>query len=419
MKTTDSGRGAGFDVSGAVCLQLASFSNSDRPTVRIAKSIAEVEESRQVWTSWHCHPSSDIDFYLTKIRESGLTLRPHVIVVCRNGSPDCMIVGRLDRMRMSLQIGYMRCFLPEARVLSFVRAGFLGKQSPENYELVVREIVGALQRGEADMAELKYVPIESPLYDAVRSAPGFLCRDHFPNWNHHGSLKLTDSFQSFLSGLSRKERHNLRRQSQLFLREFSKQVRIHCFQTTEEVERLIRDSEEVGKRTYQRALGIGFTDKLETRHQLLMAAKREMLRGYVMYIAEQPCAFMIGIQYQQTLHGLFMGFDPKFRRFSPGSFLLMHCLQESFVRKGPNLFSEIDLGPGGQRFKLTMSNRVWHEASVCIFAPTLKGVLMNFLRTMHVLIARLNGTLAETHLGKMTKRVWRSALSRKQTELLT
>src|ERR1700730_10035200 len=127
MQRTDAVKDADLDANHVPSWAKAG-AKTDHATLRIAKSVSEVEELRQVWTSWLCHPSSDIDFYVMKIRLNALTLRPHVMVVYRNGLPDCMLVGRLDHKRMSVNIGYVRCFLPKARVLTFVRGGLLGKQ---------------------------------------------------------------------------------------------------------------------------------------------------------------------------------------------------------------------------------------------------------------------------------------------------
>src|ERR1700674_3524090 len=113
MRRTDAVKNADLDANDASNLAKAS-AKRDQPTLRVAKSVYEVEELRQVWTSWLCHPSSDIDFYLMKIRLNALTLRPHVMVVYRDGIPDCMLVGRLDHKRMSVNIGYLRGFLPKA-----------------------------------------------------------------------------------------------------------------------------------------------------------------------------------------------------------------------------------------------------------------------------------------------------------------
>jgi hypothetical protein len=388
-------------------------SSMHQPILRIARTISEVEDLRQVWTSWLCYPSSDIDFYLMKIRSSTQTLRPHVMVVYHNGLPDCMLVGRLDLKRLAVNIGYVRCYLPKARVLAFIRGGFLGKQSSENCELLTRGIVDSLRSGEADVAELKNVRVDSPLYCVVRSLPGFLCRDHVPVVNTHGSLRSVGTFEEFWNGLCRKHRHNLKRQARSFLRKFAADMEIRCFWGEDELERLIYDAEEVAKKTYQRTLGVGFADSAGSRQQLKMAAERKWLRGYVMYIAHQPCAFIIGLQYRETLYTLFMGFDPKYSRFSPGSVLLMRCIQDAFTPSGPDRLLEIDLGPGDQRFKLAISNNQWQEGTVGIFAPTPKGVLLNLIRTTHVIIARFaHGVLAETDLGKKTKRLWRAALSR-------
>ena len=55
---------------------------------------------RRVWSAWPSHRDSDIDFCL----EFGWTreevVRPHVILVYRDGKADAMLVGWIEKTRL-------------------------------------------------------------------------------------------------------------------------------------------------------------------------------------------------------------------------------------------------------------------------------------------------------------------------------
>src|SRR5882672_4479287 len=154
--------------------------DADNVTLRVAKSSAEVEQLRDVWTLWNRHPNCDIDSFLLANHLRRETMRPHVVVVYREGRVDCILVGRLQKGRMSFSMGGARILLPQAHTLHFLYEGFLGNQSVENSNILVQGIIKSLHDGDADVAELTGLRLDSPLYRAARHLPNVLCRDNFP-----------------------------------------------------------------------------------------------------------------------------------------------------------------------------------------------------------------------------------------------
>jgi hypothetical protein len=381
----------------------------NRLTLHVAKSSSEVEQLREVWTRMHRHPHCDIDSYLSANRFRKEILRPHVMVVYRDGEVECIFVGRLREGRTSFSMGGAKIFLPQAHTLYFLPEGLLGNQSVASSHLLVRAIMKSLHDGEADFAEVDRLRLDSLLYRAARHLPNILLRDHFPPTVRHRSLILPNSFQDLVASLSRKNRHNVRSQSRRLLEKFRGQIRIQCLRREDELEDLIRDAEEIAKKSYQRTLGMGFSDEFETREELRMEARKGRLYGYVLYLGEKPCAFIIGRRYQGTFYGHSMGYDPEYSRYSPGSFLLMRCLQESFLEKTVR----VDFGPGNQRYKQIWFSQEWQEATVSISAPTFKAFRINILRTVFVVVHHLGRWfIAKTKLRDKATRTWRTILTR-------
>src|ERR1700689_1615096 len=147
-------------------------------TVRVLRTVAEVEEIRPWWGSWQGNPDADIDFYLSFFRAGTEIVRPHVIVVYRGGIPDAILVGRIDRRVMDFRIGYTG-FGPKANILFFVAGALRGNASFENSELFVQEICHSLSRKEADVAYLNLLRIDSDPFKLAKKIPGFTRRDHF------------------------------------------------------------------------------------------------------------------------------------------------------------------------------------------------------------------------------------------------
>jgi Acetyltransferase (GNAT) domain len=387
---------------------------SDELTVRIAKSSSEVEHLREIWTSLNWHPHADIDLFLLKNRLRSQVLRPHVMVVYRNGQPNGLLIGRLKQARQGFSMGGAKILLPQARILSFPY--FLGIQSVESSNLLVQEIMKSLREGEADLAELTHLRLDSPLYQAVRHSPGLFCRDHFPAVVRHRTLTLPDNFQDFIASLSRKDRHALRHQTRRLLKAFPGNVRIQCFQSEDQLEEFIQDVDLIASKSYQRSLGMGFVNNLETREKLHIHARKGYLRGYVLYLAEKPCSFLIGERYGGNFYGKFMAYDPQYRRWSPGSFLLMYCIEQCFMPDGNSKIVSIDFGPGNQRYKRALFDQEWQEVCIDIFAPTLKALGINLLRSNLVLVHRLGrSALSMTKHRDEARTLWRKIVARQGT----
>ncbi len=135
--------------------------------------------------------------------------------------------------------------------------------------------------------------------------------------------------------------------------------------------------EEVARNTYQRGLGVGFADTPEMRARLRFCAQKGWLRIFVLWIKGTPRAFWIGTLSNQVFVSDYNGYDPGFRDYSIGTFLLADVV-EGFCKQG---VKAVDFGFGEAEYKDRFANLTHTEASVCIFSPQAKGVLMNAMRT--------------------------------------
>jgi hypothetical protein len=352
----------------------------ESPTVRVVRALAEVEELKEIWNLWCDDPTADFDTYLVSAHCRPDFVRPHVMVLYRDGQPDCMLVGRLERCRLRLKVGYKTLFEPWSHRLFFLQGGLFGNASEENCRLLIQELRRSLRRREADTAEFSRVGQDSNLYKAAEAEINFICRGHFTPLHEHRWLELPGSFKEFLQGISRKNRHELRRHEKRLADDFSGKAHIHCYRHEDEVKELAREVEKVSAKTYQRALGVGFQPDLETLEALRIAAHQGGLRGCVLYLDEQPCAYFIGKQYKNTFHGNFMGFDPQFGKYSPGLLVLMHSIEECF---DPGYrATQVDLGWGDRQYKRVICNHSRQDGPLYLYAPSFAGLRLNFLRSV-------------------------------------
>ena len=334
----------------------------------------EVEAIRDVWTSWRWNPNADIDFYLQVLRLRPEIARPHVLVLHRDDAPVAMLIGRLVMSKVEARLGYASLLGTQARTLTFIQGGQAGDMSAENSGLLISEIIRLLRNGEADLADFRFVRTDSPLYQALAQHPGFLMRDRFPQTQPHWKLILPNKVGELYGRFTSKGRKNLRWQAKKLMEEFS--GKIMCFRHPEELDRMFQDVEAVASKTYHRGLGVGFVDNAEMRERMQLEAKQGRLRAHVLYLADKPGAFWIGNMCGGRFFSDFLGYDDRWAKYSPGTFLMTKVLEEMCAEH----VEEVDFGLGDADYKRRFGNCSWEDASINIFAPSLKGLRINAFR---------------------------------------
>lgn len=169
----------------------------------------------------------------------------------------------------------------------------------------------------------------------------------------------------------------------MLLKEFDGQVRIECFHDGSGIDLLMRDVEAIARTSYQRGLGMGFFYNERMRQRLALEAEKGWLRAHILYVRDKPCAFWVASQYNNVVSSDMMGHNPEeYSKASPGMFLILKVIDEFYSGLRPTQTLIIDFGRTEQEYKRRLGNISWREASLYIFAPTVSGVCVNFLRTV-------------------------------------
>jgi hypothetical protein len=383
--------------------------------VKVLRTVSELGEVRPEWESWAGNRDSDIHSFLTFLHSNPATVRPYVLVVYRQGRPDAILVGRIDQGKIRCRLGYFEMDL-RARIMYFVYGALRGNASQENCELLVDEILRSLSQGEADVAYLNFLRQGSELCRLAMKSPGLLTRDHLCITQMHFGATLPATVEELFRSLPAELRGFNKTKHNKLRREFAGRIEIKCFREVGELDAMVRDVEQVARTSYQRGLGVGFIDSPKMREGLRLKAEKGWLRAYVLYLAGRPCAFWVGDMNQGTFGGDYVGFDPEFGKYSPGMFLLTKVL-EGFCDGNREGVSAVNYGPGYAQYKELLSNQRWQEASVYIFAPSLKGISLNLVRTI---VAGMDQTIKRALEGigllQKIKKVWRTRVTPKEAK---
>jgi len=378
--------------------------------IEVIRDLDSASRLRPAWQSMTLDPNADIDFYAAIIQARKDVLRPHVVALrSTDGKVESILAGRLERQNLEVSVGYKKVRLPSCRCLTLVHGGLMGDASQNHVRRLIRSVQSSLRNGEADLALFHALDVPSPLHEVAHQAGGVLTRDHFPTRIERWKLRLPQSYDQLLRGLSSNTKHNLKRYSKRLTQAYGNKLLVRSYKDPTDLEWVLSDTEAIAGKTYHRGLGVGFIFNEETRRIMTLASDRGWLRAHVLYIANRPCAFWNGFLYRRTFFTATTGYDPDLTDYRPGTYLLQKMLEALCSEATAD---EVDFGFGAAQYKRDWCRECQIQSSFFLFAPTTKGVLLNCLRSP--LIALSEGArqvLTRTGMVQKVKKLWRHRLA--------
>jgi hypothetical protein len=182
-----------------------------------------------------------------------------------------------------------------------------------------------IEESDIDLIDVGHILIDSPLYNAINNLPRGIIAWRERKKQIRWLIRLPGSFDEYFASLRAttraavaSERRKLERESPSF----------RIMRLPEEVEDFLKDAEKISRLSYQWKLGYRLYNDENTRQRFTRLAKAGTLRCYILYLHGQPCAFGWG----ELNHGRFVwdttGYDPHYRKLSPGTALLMSMIRD-------------------------------------------------------------------------------------------
>ncbi len=348
-------------------------------TIVVARTPAEIEAIRASWQTFDLPTvHHDVDFYLAKLRARPTVLRPHAILLERDGRPVAIAIGRLEEGTLACKFGYRTVYRPTMRLL-VMRPGFLFERDREGSgRKLVAEVLASLAGGEADAVSFYGLESDSSLFHAATELPPVISRGRFVVREPHWKLELPESLDAFLASRSRRARGEIRGIGNRLTRKYGARMSTRVFRSVSELDQLFADLDRVALKTYQRALDAAFTDTEERRETMALALSRGWFRAYVLYIDGEPVAYRTGFLYRGTFTGAQTGYDPAFRSDRVGTYLLVRLIEDLCQEDTARV---LDFGCGEAEYKRRFSTCGSEEAHPMVFAPTFTGIRVNATRT--------------------------------------
>lgn len=374
------------------------------------RSVEELESIRDQWERLQGDlVTTDLDHYLTVLHARPNVVRPHVVLVEEDGEPRALAVARVEEIRLSANLAYLKVYAPRVRALTVVYGGVLGDRSDATTQVLLEELRAALARGEADVLRLRQVPLESGLRRLARSTVPLLSRQHLSAPALHWRAEIPDSFDEYLRRRSRGIRRNIRRYGNRLTEAYGDRLSLEVYRDEADLERLFRDTASVATKTYQAAMGASFSDDDLRRSLTRLAMRRGWFRGYVLYLDGEPCAFWYGLGYRGVFSTDITGYDPAYSELRIGRYVMVKLIEDLCADE---TIQSLDYGFGDAEYKRLFGDRNWAEEDVLVYAPSARAIRINLVRTLVLGVgSAARAVVGNRQVVDRLKRRWRARLA--------
>ena len=207
------------------------------------------------------------------------------------------------------------------RELSLFGSCVLGQPT----ELVIRKFFQKIIRdSDFDLINAGMIFVESPLFRAINDL-----REGVAAWKTIRRkrlwwlIRLPASVDEYNASLSKNIKRDCQKQDAAGL-----ELRIMC--RPDQVDRFLVDADKISRSTYQWKLGPDYflCNDERTRQRFNLLSRSGTLRCYILCIENVPCAFGWGELAHRTFAFEQTGYDPQYRKMSPGTTLMVKMVRD-------------------------------------------------------------------------------------------
>lgn len=382
------------------------LSAKERYKTQFINSLSEMNSIRHFWEVVQSKPGADFEFFNLIVQTRPNVILPCVIELIRDELPIAMLVGRIENARMPIRLGYFNLAKVPVRQLVFIAGGFMGEKTEDNLQRLLSSVKSLMIEQQIDLVIFEQLRVDLSQHEIIAKTFG---RTWLVNQgaSKHWLLRLPATWDDFLKSRRAKHRYWLRRLPKILDRDFNGKWNIQFYSTPDQAREFINAAELVAQTTYQRGLGAGFRRDQEFLQRLDLDAKRGRLRGYVLYIKDEPKAFWYCFTYKRTLYLAATGYDSTYRKYEIGTILLMKVLQDHCGTK----IECVDFGLGDAGYKQRFASDHFMENSIYVFSSSVRGFcLYGFYRAMVIGTRLAKKLLDRLSITQRVKTYWRRKL---------
>ena len=340
--------------------------------VHLLSSPEDIRKIERFWKDEQFYHSHDYDFVMQSLKDNRRDQQPYILLATHNDEPKSILVGYVNQLILPWKLGYKNVIRRPVKCLEFPYNSFFGATHFPCIAKAILEKIGAgLSAGTADIAWFWYLRVNEPLYQTAKTTPKWLCRDPFVERVPHRSLKLPKTFEEFYTSRGKNTKSNIRQYRNRLEKKFEGVIDFATYENEKKLDFAMQVVQRLQRKSWQyKNMGQRiFTP--ETTAAWRASAQNRNLIIHVLYIKDQPVSFFIGYIYNKRYVFEHTGYDPEFKYFHPGMYLLMKIIEQMCAGNKVDIF---DFGFSDEQYKRQFSDSSWEESSIALFSSRLGGL---------------------------------------------
>ena len=337
----------------------------------------------------------------------GGSFQPYGLVVRRDGEVAGGAMMRLDRTELTVGLGYRLAYSPRVSALIVQHGGVAGIDDDEAADILVKTLRRVLDERTADAAVVPSIRVGSPLARRLEREP-WLLRAHLEAREIRRRARIPTTPDEFFAARSANTRRNVKR-VRVMLEQRVRNATVRLYSKPDELPDMIAQLERVAASAWQRKIGGGFAPTPSELALYRAAMAKGVFRTWILFDADRPIAFLIGLVHGGGLAGRFMAYDPAYDEYRPGFYLFARLIDDLCA---DDRIGHYDFGVGDSQFKRSFADSHWFERDHVLFSGRLRPVRLNLTRSSLGAV-RVSGKAAARHqwVGRARQR-WRDAITR-------
>jgi CelD/BcsL family acetyltransferase involved in cellulose biosynthesis len=257
--------------------------------------------------------------------------------------------------------------------------------------------------GEADGYQLSSPPAAA-VGEILSQHPGWLIGARSDFARHY--ICLDGGFENYLAQFSSKTRSTLRRKSRKFADADGGTLDVRSYRTPAELAEFMRLVRPLNESTYQtRLLGVGLPTDEEAEREAIELARQDALRAFLLFLHDQPVAYLYLPARDETLLYLYLGYSPEHAHLSPGTVLQLAALEQLFAE---GRFRYFDFTEGDGAHKAKFGTHSIDCSSFVLLRPSLPNrLLLGSLAAFDAGVAAARMLVAKVGGNSMARRLLR------------
>ena len=215
------------------------------------------------------------------------------------------------------------------------------------------------------------------------------------------TVAIKGNFDTYLQAMSSKSRQTIKRKIRRFEDLAGGSIRVVSFRSPTEMDKLHEALAAIWQKSWHARLDRQHVPSIAYLKQIALCG---WIRAYVLFVAEQPVASILGFQYRGTYYYEAPAYDHDWQDRSPGIVLLYYTIKDLFEVNSPGIF---DFGAGYGQYKQVFGTHEEQRGSLRYGISTRGKVVTSLQATSDALFRWSKASLDRTGIPRLIKRKMR------------